>query len=285
MSALAMARRLLFGAAVLAPTLALAQPPDAPGDGPPPAQGRRGVPGGGPSEDGPRPPLSPIMAALDTNHDGELSPEEIRNAATALKSLDHNHDGILDRAELDPRGGGPDGPDGPADGPPRGGRRGGPPGGGPDGAADGPLRGGRFGGPPPDGPDGPMDGPPGGGRPPGAGRGRPQIGHVLPPFVREQLSLTERQVKQIAELENVVKGKLEAILSADSSVRCESSSTAARVGQAAVRAGAVPEDLRGTALPTARMTDLRSAPNALADHSQPQRPRPTAGWPTRAAPG
>jgi hypothetical protein len=166
MSAQAMTRRFLFGAAVLAPTLALAQPP------------------GGP-DDGPRPPGPPIMAALDTNHDGALSPEEIRNAAAALQALDHNHDGKLDRAELDPRGDGPGVPEGP----PEGGRRGGPP-------ADGP------------------DGPPGGGRPPGAGRGRPQIGHVLPPFVREQLALTDRQVKQIAELENNVKGKLESILSA-----------------------------------------------------------------------
>ena len=45
------------------------------------------------------------MAALDTNRDGELSPEEIRNAVAALKKLDHNHDGTLDRSELEPRGG------------------------------------------------------------------------------------------------------------------------------------------------------------------------------------
>jgi hypothetical protein len=99
-------RRLLFGAAVFAPMLALAQTPGPPDDGPPPTRRPQGEPG----DDRPRPPIPPIMAALDTNRDGELSPEEIRNAATALKSLAHNHDGILDRAELDPRGFGPDGP-------------------------------------------------------------------------------------------------------------------------------------------------------------------------------
>ncbi|MGP0064409.1 MAG: hypothetical protein ACLQGP_12530 [Isosphaeraceae bacterium] len=185
MSVIAMARQLLFGAALLVPALAMAQPPGGPNDGPPPGRGRPGGPGGGPGEDGPRHPVPPIMAALDTNRDGRLSPEEIRNAVAAIQSLDHNQDGILDRSELEPRGG-PGGPDGPPDGPPRGG---------------------RFGGPAPGGPDGPP-----GGRPPGAGRGRPEIGHVLPPFVRAQLTLTERQTKQIADLENVVKGKLESIL-------------------------------------------------------------------------
>jgi hypothetical protein len=132
------------------------------------------------------------MAALDTDRDGELSPAEIRNAAAALKSLDRNHDGTLDRSELEPRdGGGPVDPDGPPDGPPRGD---------------------RFGGPPPGGPDGPPDGPPGGGRPPAAGRVRPAIGRVLPPFVREELELSDRQAKQITELESSVKVKLESIL-------------------------------------------------------------------------
>ena len=80
-------RRFLLGAAILAPTFALAQPPGPPdGDGPPPPRGRRGGPGGGPGDDGPRPPGPPIMAALDTNRDGELSPEEIRNAAAALRT-------------------------------------------------------------------------------------------------------------------------------------------------------------------------------------------------------
>ena len=143
--------------------------------------------GGGHGEDGPRPPGPPIMAALDTNRDGELSPEEIRNAAAALKSLDHNHDGTLDRSELEPRGGHLPGPDGPPDGP----------------AARWSVRRSpagrtrrtarrRFGGPPPrrwttSGEAGP---------------GRAAIGNVLPPFVREASSRsTDRQRKQIAELE------------------------------------------------------------------------------------
>ena len=76
-------------------------------------------------------------------------------------------------------------------------------------APDGQRRGGRFGGPPPDG----EDGPPGGGRAMGQGRARPGLGNVLPPFVREPLSLNDRQRKQVAELETYVKGKLESILS------------------------------------------------------------------------
>jgi EF hand len=190
MNTLRIARRLLLGAAFFSPTLALAQPPGPlDGDGPPPSSGRRGGPGGDPGEDGLRPPGSPIIAALDTNHDGELSPEEIRNASAALKMLDHNRDGVLDHSELGPRRGG--GPDGPPDGRPQG-------------------RG--FGEPPPQGPDGPPDGLRGGGRRPGANRGRPAIGNVLPPFIREGLTLSDRQRKQIADLETHVKGKLESIL-------------------------------------------------------------------------
>jgi hypothetical protein len=37
---------------------------------------------------------------------------------------------------------------------------------------------------------------------------------VLPPFARDQLTLSDRQEKQIAELETMVKGKLETILTA-----------------------------------------------------------------------
>jgi hypothetical protein len=183
---LGIARRLLVGTAVFAPVLALAQPPGPPdGDGPPPVRGRRGGPGGGPGDDGPRRPGPPIMAALDANRDGELSPEEIRNAAAALKTLDHNRDGVLDLSELDPRGGNPDGP-------------------------DGPRPGGGFGGPPAEG----EDRTPGGRGAMSPGRARPALGNVLPPFVREPLSLNDRQRKQIAELETYVKGKLESILTA-----------------------------------------------------------------------
>ena len=48
MNLLGITRRLLVGTAVFAPALALAQVPGSPdGDGPPPARGRRGGPGGG----------------------------------------------------------------------------------------------------------------------------------------------------------------------------------------------------------------------------------------------
>ena len=202
MTILGITRRLLLGAVVFAPMLALAQPPGPPDDGPPPPRGRRGGPGGGPGDDRPRPSGPADHAALDTNHDGELSAEEIRKASSALKALDHNHDGVLDRSELEPRRWQPAGPTAPR----MASRR----------TVGGPRR--R--------PDGPRmvrwrtaarwpRWPAGRRTAPGAGRGRPGIGHVLPPFVRDELSLTDRQLKQIAELENDVKGKLESILTAD----------------------------------------------------------------------
>lgn len=78
-----------------------------PGDGPPGMNGRR------------PPPPSPLMQALDTNHDGIIDANEIANAPAALKTLDKNGDGKLTPDELRPqrpprRGGqnGPPGPDG-----------------------------------------------------------------------------------------------------------------------------------------------------------------------------
>jgi hypothetical protein len=189
MSVLATTKGIVLAtAALLAPALALAQRPGPPDDGPPPPRARHGAPAEGTGEDQPRRPGSPIMAALDTNRDGELSSEEIRNAVAALKTLDRNHDGSLVGAELEPRGGELGGPAEPPGGRPRGG---------------------RSGGPPPGGPDGPPDGPPRGA---GAGSSRPAIGRVLPPFVREELSLSDRQQKQIADIESSVKSKLESIL-------------------------------------------------------------------------
>ena len=146
----------------------LAQPPAGEGrpDGPPP----RGE--GGP-DDRPRPP-HPVMDALDKDHNGEISEEEINNATAALKSLDKNSDGKLTDDEIrPPRPEGGPGRDGERrpDGPPRG---------------EGEPRGDR---PPGDGPPGdrpPRDGegrPPrdGEGRPPGEGRGPREGGEGRPP--------------------------------------------------------------------------------------------------------
>ena len=44
----------------------------------------------------------PVLAALDSDHDGELSAWEIDHAAAALKKLDRNHDGYLTADELIP---------------------------------------------------------------------------------------------------------------------------------------------------------------------------------------
>ena len=87
---------LIIGAAILARSVP-AQPPGREGRGGPP-----GGPGG---------PL-PIVAALDTDGDGEISAREIDNAAVALRTFDRNKDGKLTRDEYLPafRGGGPGGP-------------------------------------------------------------------------------------------------------------------------------------------------------------------------------
>lgn len=88
--------------------------------GPPDAErppGQAG-PGNGPGRmNGHRPPPSPLMEALDTNHDGIIDSNEIANAPAALKTLDKNGDGKLTPDELrpqrPPRRGGQDGPPGP----------------------------------------------------------------------------------------------------------------------------------------------------------------------------
>jgi len=57
--------------------------------------------------------MDPILAALDTNSDGEISASEIAAAATSLKKLDKNGDGRLSEYEVRPsfgprRGRGPE---------------------------------------------------------------------------------------------------------------------------------------------------------------------------------
>lgn len=78
----------------------------------------RPQPPGGPGGPGGRPRMvSPLMEALDTNQDGILDADEIKNAATALLKLDKNGDGKLTQEELRPArppgGRGPGGPGGP----------------------------------------------------------------------------------------------------------------------------------------------------------------------------
>ncbi len=75
-------------------------------------------PGGPGGPDGRPRMVSPLMEALDKNHDGVLDADEIKNAATALLKLDKNGDGKLAQEELRParppggrEPGGPGGPD------------------------------------------------------------------------------------------------------------------------------------------------------------------------------
>ena len=73
--------------------------PGDPGAGPRP--GRAG-PGGGPG--------FPLLAALDADRDGEIGPEEIRQATASLATLDGDGSGSLTGDELLPRFGGRGGP-------------------------------------------------------------------------------------------------------------------------------------------------------------------------------
>jgi hypothetical protein len=77
-----------------------------PAGGPPPGSDRpyrQGGPGGPGGPGGRRMmPPSPLMEALDANHDGIIDADEIANASVALKTLDKNGDGKLTRDELRP---------------------------------------------------------------------------------------------------------------------------------------------------------------------------------------
>ena len=128
------------------------------------------------------------MMAFDKNKDGKLTREEITDPRLLrlFDRADANKDGVVTREELvalatemaaeQDQGGGK-------------GRRG--PGGGPDGPG----------------------GPPGGG--PGGfdfRGGPPRPGQILPPFLREQLNLTDAQNKQLDALQKEVDSKLDKIL-------------------------------------------------------------------------
>jgi hypothetical protein len=75
---------------------AIAEPPDRP-------EGRRGesrsnAPSAGSAA------VSPVVSALDTNHDGVISSEERSQASTSLENLDKNNDGTLTEDEYRPQG-------------------------------------------------------------------------------------------------------------------------------------------------------------------------------------
>ena len=80
--------------------LAASQPASA--DGPDEREGRGDGRGEGRREGRGFPRQDPIMAALDTNHDGVISASEMANAAASLKTLDKNSDGQLTEDEYRP---------------------------------------------------------------------------------------------------------------------------------------------------------------------------------------
>jgi hypothetical protein len=84
--------------------------PDNSDSGQRPPPGDRPAREGGPGQDGGRPPLPPLVAALDADGDGVISAEEIANAPAALLKLDKNGDGQLTPDEIHPKGMGPGGP-------------------------------------------------------------------------------------------------------------------------------------------------------------------------------
>jgi hypothetical protein len=89
------------------------------GQSPPPdnrdASGQNGDDSNGPPMHRHRPPRSPVIMALDVNHDGVIDAQEIANAPAELLTLDKNGDGKLTRDEFAPlppdRNQEPNGPD------------------------------------------------------------------------------------------------------------------------------------------------------------------------------
>ena len=179
-----------------------------PGGGPPGGGGRGPGGGGRGATLNPAATIARLMA-LDANKDGQLSTEEVtdKRLQPLFKRADADQNGSVTEAELTAwhtqeaaaasqsrgRGRGP------------GGDEGGPPGGpeGPD----------EFGG----GPGGPPPGQ-GFGPPPG---GRPRPGQILPPFMQDELGLSEAQVAEIEKLQHQVDAKLAEILTPEQKTQLE----------------------------------------------------------------
>jgi len=194
---------------LLAASWAMAQPPRQGGG---PGTGPEGARGGGDATTF----VSRLME-LDKNQDGKLSKDEVtdRRLQSLFERADADKDGIVTKDELTalfnrevsqagsrggpPEQGGPGGRGGPGAGP----REDGGPGG----------RGGPGGGPGGQGGFGGGQGGFGGGQ--GRGFGPPQPGTILPPFLQEELRLSEEQRKQLDELQKDVFAKLDKILTAD----------------------------------------------------------------------
>lgn len=112
-----------LGLVFLSSSIVVAQPPEGRRSDGPSSERRSGPDRGGPERDGPggfrpggsRPggpganmdpgrimQMLPILKALDTDGDGELSENEMKTATASLMKLDRNNDGIVDRAEMRP---------------------------------------------------------------------------------------------------------------------------------------------------------------------------------------
>ncbi len=83
------------------PAISIAQPPEGDRRQERPPEERQDRPRDGGPDGRPRFP-NPVLEAIDADKNGELSAEEIANAATALKTLDKNSDGKLDMVEMRP---------------------------------------------------------------------------------------------------------------------------------------------------------------------------------------
>jgi hypothetical protein len=83
-------------------TLAAQPPPPGGGQQRQQQQGRQKQPPPPPPPNGERPPPPPIVGAIDADHDGVISAEEITGASDALKQLDQNGDRQLTPDEFCP---------------------------------------------------------------------------------------------------------------------------------------------------------------------------------------